>query len=347
MACESRRYPRFRRLVSRALGPLTLVVLVAMSMRMVSDGFDGIPYVPIVVAAMPWLAVVSLVVGLTALVMRRRALAAISALCLLVQLFWHWGFLVPTDRLPATASPAMVSSAAGRIDDGIARIMTLNTHNGLADPEAIVALVREEHVEVLALQELKGGIVRELDDAGLGKVLPHSVVGHVSGDDNGGVNGLWSRAPMSEKTTGLISIEASSVPAGSIDLGGRDVWFGAVHPYSPRPSNRELWGRGLDEISRLGHDGRTYVLMGDFNSSWDHPSFRALLGDRFVDAGQRAGEGFHMTYPADRTFLGLSLPPLVEIDHIVHDRDVIVGDLETRRVLGSDHMALLATVAVR
>lgn len=347
MACESRRYPHFRRFVLRALGPVSIVVLVAMSMRMVSDGFDGIPYVPIVVAAMPWLAVVSLVVGLTALVMRRRALAAISALCLLVQLFWHWGFLVPTDRLPATASPAMVSSAAGRIDDGIARIMTLNTHNGLADPEAIVALVREEHVEVLALQELKGGIVRELDDAGLGKVLPHSVVGHVSGDDNGGVNGLWSRAPMSEKTTGLISIEASSVPAGSIDLGGRDVWFGAVHPYSPRPSNRELWGRGLDEISRLGHDGRTYVLMGDFNSSWDHPSFRALLGDRFVDAGQRAGEGFHMTYPADRTFLGLSLPPLVEIDHIVHDRDVIVGDLETRRVLGSDHMALLATVAVR
>lgn len=37
---------------------------------------------------------------------------------------------------------------------------------------------------------------------------------------------------------------------------------------------------------------------------------------------------------------------LVEVDHIVHDRSVVVGDLETVTVVGSDHKALLGTLDV-
>ena len=71
--------------------------------------------------------------------------------------------------------------------------------------------------------------------------------------------------------------------------------------------------------------------MGDFNSTWDHASFRYLLGSRFLDSGQQAGEGLHMTYPA--------MMPIAEIDHIVHDKGVNVGDLETKYIAGSDHRA--------
>lgn len=81
-----------------------------------------------------------------------------------------------------------------------------------------------------------------------------------------------------------------------------------------------------------------YVLMGDFNSTWDHASFRYLLGNRFLDSGEQAGEGVHMTYPA--------MLPIAEIDHIVHDKGVNVGDLETKYIHGSDHRALLATLEV-
>ena len=79
--------------------------------------------------------------------------------------------------------------------------------------------------------------------------------------------------------------------------------------------------------------------MGDFNSTWDHPRFRALLGDRFVDAGEQAGEGYHFTYPGNS-----KIPPVIEIDHIIHDKGVTVADLETVTVPGSDHRALLATL---
>jgi endonuclease/exonuclease/phosphatase (EEP) superfamily protein YafD len=35
-----------------------------------------------------------------------------------------------------------------------------------------------------------------------------------------------------------------------------------------------------------------------------------------------------------------------QIDHIVHDKGVNVGDLETKYIAGSDHRALLATLEV-
>ena len=46
----------------------------------------------------------------------------------------------------------------------------------------------------------------------------------------------------------------------------------------------------------------------------------------------------YMTYPA--------MMPIAEIDHIVHDKGVNVGDMETKYIAGSDHRALLATLEV-
>ena len=197
------------------------------------------------------------------------------------------------------------------------------------------------------MQEMTQEFIEQLREAGISKVLPYNVIAPAQGSDNGGVNGLWSAAPMEDATGDLIPIEASSVAAASIRFAGQTVRFGAVHPFSPRPGNQGLWDRGLDAIGQLRRYDHTYVLMGDFNASWDHASFRYLLGTRFVDSGQQAGEWFHMTYPANvRLFGVIPIPALVEIDHIVHDRGVTVGDLETRTIPGTDHKALLGTMMV-
>lgn len=103
----------------------------------------------------------------------------------------------------------------------------------------------------------------------------------------------------------------------------------------------------MNSISQLRNDSGKYVLMGDFNAIWDHASFRYLLGTRFLDSGERAGSGFHMTYPSNVKLLGvIPIPACSEIDHIVHDRGVIVDDLEARAVAGSDHKALLGTMEI-
>ncbi|WP_338023953.1 endonuclease/exonuclease/phosphatase family protein [Bifidobacterium phasiani] len=339
-------YNRAVRALTALLWLATLVILAVMVLRMTPNWLDGRRYIPIAVAFVPWMAVLSAIVLAIALAIRKRALAVVSVVCLLVQLCWHVGYLYPREAL-SPAARAAVQSAQVDTTDRYARIMTLNTKNGCADAEQIVRTVRDEHVEVLALQEVSADLVDRLNAAGIREVLPYATVASPAANDNGGVNGLWSAAPMSDATGDLIPIEASSIPAASIDFGGTAIRFGSVHPFSPRPSNQGLWDRGLGAISQLRGDEHTFVLMGDFNATWDHASFRYLLGDRFVDSGENAGEWFHMTYPANKTLFGvIPVPAAVEIDHIVHDRGVVVGDLDTVSIAGSDHKALLGTLEV-
>lgn len=326
---------------------VTFGVMAVMVLRMTPNGLDGKRYIPLIVAFVPWMAVLSAAILLISLISRRRLLSVISVLCLVIQLVWHAGFLYPRVSLSSAARTA-VTAATVSVDDRYARLMTLNTRNGQADAAQIVQTVREQHVEVLALQELNSSMISRLNEAGIRELLPYSVVASASSSDNGGVNGLWSAAPMSERTGDLIPIEASSIPAASIDFDGTVIRFGSVHPFSPRPSNQGLWDRGLGSISQLREDDHTFVLMGDFNATWDHASFRYLLGGRFVDAGENAGEWFHMTYPANKKlFAVIPVPAAVEIDHIVHDRGVVVGDLDAVTVSGSDHKALLGTLEVQ
>ena len=328
-------------------GLLWMVTFGVMVLRMTPNGLDGKRYIPLIVAFVPWMAVLSAAILLISLISRRRVLAVISVLCLVMQLVWHAGFLYPRVSLSSAARTA-VTAATVSVDDRYARLMTLNTRNGQADAAQIVQTVREQHVEVLALQELNSSMISRLNEAGIRESLPYSVVASASSSDNGGVNGLWSAAPMSERTGDLIPIEASSIPAASIDFDGTVIRFGSVHPFSPRPNNQGLWDRGLGSISQLREDDHTFVLMGDFNATWDHASFRYLLGGRFVDAGENAGEWFHMTYPANKKlFSVIPVPAAVEIDHIVHDRGVVVGDLDAVTIAGSDHKALLGTLEVR
>ena len=338
---------RIHRYLDGLLWVTTFGVMAVMVLRMTPNGLDGKRYIPLIVAFVPWMAVLSAAILLISLISRRRLLSVISVLCLLTQLVWHAGFLYPRVSLSSAARTA-VASATASVDDRYARLMTLNTRNGQADAAQIVQTVREQHVEVLALQELNSSMISRLNEAGIRELLPYSVVANASSSDNGGVNGLWSAAPMSERTGDLIPIEASSIPAASIDFDGTVIRFGSVHPFSPRPSNQGLWDRGLGSISQLREDDHTFVLMGDFNATWDHASFRYLLGGRFVDAGENAGEWFHMTYPANKKlFSVIPVPAAVEIDHIVHDRGVVVGDLDAVTVSGSDHKALLGTLEVR
>lgn len=340
-------HSRMHRYLDRLLWVVTFGVIAVMVLRMTPNGLDGKRYIPLVVAFVPWMAVLSAVILLISLMNRRRILAVVSVLCLLTQLVWHAGFLYPRVSL-SSAARTTVASATASVDDRYARLMTLNTRNGQADAAQIVQTVREQHVEVLALQELNSSMISRLNEAGIRELLPYSVVANTSSSDNGGVNGLWSAAPMSERTGDLIPIEASSIPAASIDFDGTVIRFGSVHPFSPRPSNQGLWDRGLGSISQLREDDHTFVLMGDFNATWDHASFRYLLGGRFVDAGENAGEWFHMTYPANKKLFSVILvPAAVEIDHIVHDRGVVVGDLDAVTITGSDHKALLGTLEVR
>ena len=327
--------------LSALLWLVMLAVLALMALRCLPAELASGRAVPELISFVPWLFAPILLCLVLALLWRRLGLFVASVLALATMLWWHAGFLLPR----AGVSDAAVTAAQTVSDpsDNVARVMTLNTANGGASAEEVVALVRDKHVEVLCMQELTDSFLNELAAAGLYDLLPYYVISdEASAISNGGRNGIWTLAPMSDVSGNLLPIETSSMPAGTVQIGGLAVRVVSVHPNSPVRGAQDLWDEGLDVIGQLSGYNHSYLIMGDFNSTWDHAQFRDLLGVDFVDAGAEAGEGFHMTYPSGR------LPSLVEIDHIVYWRGsgVQVSNLETAVVSGTDHRALLGVLEV-
>lgn len=344
-APRPRRGPRHGCL-SSLLWLIMLGVLALMALRCLPADLANGRLVPEAVSFVPWLFAPIVLCLVLALLWRRRLLAVVAAAALAAMLWWHAGFLLPREGV----SDAAVATAQASADpsDGVARVMTLNTAHGAASAEEVVALVREKNVEVLCLQELTDDFLSELSSAGLYDLLPYYVISdEASAISNGGRNGIWTLAPMDNVSGNLLPIDTSSMPAGTVRIGGLDVRVVSVHPNSPVRGAQDLWDEGLGVIGSLSEYDHTYLVMGDFNSTWDHARFRELLGTDFVDAGSEAGEGFHMTYPSG-TLAGIELPSLVEIDHIVYARDsgITVSELEAAEVSGTDHRALLGVLEV-
>ena len=150
---------------------------------------------------------------------------------------------------------------------------------GQADPQAIVDAVRDQRVEVLALQETTDEFVAALNDAGIGTYLPYA---QVSSSDGVYGNGLWSVTALADPADDDVHSSASFMPGGTVTLGDVPVRFVSVHTTAPVPGYWEQWRRSLDELAMLRADtGTKYIFMGDFNATTDHTPFRNFLGDRF------------------------------------------------------------------
>ena len=321
----ARRHRRPRHLLVSALLWLAMLgVYTLMALRVLPTDLANGRIVPEVVSFVPLALIPTIICLAIALLSRRRLLLVVCVLALAINGWWHVGYFAGRAQVSSAAEHAVSTSAT--TDDSYARVMTVNTLNGAASAKQIVEVCRAEHVEVLCLQELTDGMVADLTAAGIDEVLPYHVVSEgASAISNGGRNGIWTAAPQSNVSRNLLPT----------------VRIVSVHPNSPVRGAEDLWDKGLSIIGSLSDYGHAYLILGDFNSTWDHARFRTLLGTRFADASQASGEGFHMTYPSNKI-----VPSLIEIDHIVYARDsgITVSSLKTVEIAGTDHKALIGTL---
>lgn len=344
--------------------------------RLLPLELSALPLVPNVVAATPLFALLagaSLVLSLLPFAWRgrhvARALVRLVAIVVLVlESTWIAPALMPTQRV----SDARASVSAGANATALT-VMTCNVYKGAADPTAIVSAVRENHVEVLALQETTVDFVERLQAAGIDELLPHS---QRSSSDGVYGNGVWSAYPLADVASDDIGSSASAMPAGTIEVERADrgiarVRLVSVHTCSPSLGYWGLWRKSIEELGvvreRLLADPTcAYVLMGDFNATWDHAPFRAMLGvdetgaantadaetgdggesaaaaaTTLHDAAHECGRGLTATWPA-----GGPVPPLAGIDHVVTSSAVVATGVSALAIPGSDHLALLATLAL-
>ncbi|WP_227982365.1 endonuclease/exonuclease/phosphatase family protein [Nocardia spumae] len=224
----------------------------------------------------------------------------------------------------------------GDADGRAVLVMQANLLFDGADPHALVEQVRSRHIEILTVDELTAAAVTELGRAGLDQLLPYR---HLSPGRTATGTGIWSSYPLSDPAEydGFVLNQLSATVTVP-DAGPVTVY--AFHPVPPVYS-ASVWA---DELSRLGAildrspADRPVIAGGDFNATYDHRQFRALLTGRFGDAAEQAGAGPLVTYPTDKPY-----PPLVGIDHILI-AEGNAAEVATVSLPGSDHRALVARI---
>lgn len=311
------------RAVGLVLWVLGGVVLAMTLVRVVP--YDGVTPLAQVVGVTPWVVPLALLVAAASLVLRRRLLAILCAVALVAQVAWVAPFCVPGVGIEAGAQ-------------GTLRVLTVNAYFGQADAAAVVRMVHDQDADVLAVVELTADFHDRLEAAGIEKVMPHHVDAKVGTGSPG--SGLWSRTALTDTDTTEWSTFA--MPAATVDVDGVPVRVTAVHPVPPLPEITGVWHQEMADLARRAHDEPLpQVLLGDFNATYDHASFRAVLGDRFRDATRTAGRGLNLSWP-----VGERVPTFLDLDHVLVDEGMRVDDLASLVVPGSDHRALAVTVQV-
>lgn len=152
-----------------------------------------------------------------------------------------------------------------------------------------------------------------------------------------------SRYPLDRVHTVFGNGEPLAVSA-TVQLPSGPLHLLVVHTVAPVPVSWRAWESDLGIVARLvRHLGtRRLLVVGDFNATWGNRGFAGIIGTGLSDAAAARADPLAMTWPQ-----GFVLPPFVRIDHVLTGADVAVRTLVTRPGPGSDHRALVATVALR
>jgi endonuclease/exonuclease/phosphatase (EEP) superfamily protein YafD len=281
----------------------------------------GYPLVPLMAFA-PYAVLGGLAAAVVAAALRRRVPAIVALAAAVV--------------LAAGVLPRVRADAA--VDDGAhagphLRVLTINARVGQVPARDIVALVRDQRVDVLAVEELTPELDRALAGAGLGQRLGHRVATPRPG---GGGVGLFARRPLGRLRGPALT---NPVPAGIVSVpGAPPVEVYAVHPSAPYDAGQVARShRDLRGLPAADSPGALRILAGDFNATLDHADLRRLIGTGYDDAAAEAGAGLGPTWP-----YGHRLLPKVTIDHVLADARCGVAEVRTFPLADSDHRALLA-----
>ncbi len=279
----------------------------------------------------PWLIVPAVIAMFLALLGRSRLLQVLAAALLLCQVFWLFPFDI--------ARPAAASGARGTVE---LKAMNINSEFGQADAARIVELVRDNGIALLTVQEHTAALQDRLTAAGLDDILRYRISDPT---DDGAGSAVYSSHTL--EPVGLIPDTPFLMPTVRLtaEAGSSAAVLEVtnVHAMAPVDTRVGQWRSDLAAVARLAERPGNRLLIGDFNATYDHSEFRELLraGPGLVDVGAASGSRLVPTWPME----GPTLPGIT-IDHLVTSPDVGSTGYQVHQVPGTDHAAVMATLAV-
>jgi endonuclease/exonuclease/phosphatase (EEP) superfamily protein YafD len=281
----------------------------------------------------PW-AVIPAAGGLLfALLGGRRWLVWLTAALVAVQLFW----LFPLDH-GRSISDAGVPTAQ-------LTAMNINSEFGQADAAEVVRLVRENGVGLLTVQEHSQALEDRLAAEGLSGLLPNRISNPT---DDGAGSAIYSAHRM--EAVGVLPDTPFQMPIVRVTVEGPGqpavLEVANVHALPPVDVRVDQWRSDLAALRALAARPGNWLLIGDFNATYDHAEFRAVLdggpdGRKMVDVGTAAGMRLVPTWPMEGPRL-----PGITIDHLVTSPGIAGSGYAVQRIPGTDHAAVLATLSV-
>jgi endonuclease/exonuclease/phosphatase family metal-dependent hydrolase len=260
---------------------------------------------------------------------RRRAWVLVVPLAgLAMHVWWLSPLYVGPNPPPSAAARPLV-------------VMTGNLDLGRADGTAVVAAATAARVDVLVLEEVTPGELATMNRAGLSELLPHHA-GSAAPDDVGTM--VFSRDRLGH--AGPLPAVARSWQV-TVQAPDGPVLLFAVHGHTP--NDPAAWHRTLDTIDALAVEEHPGLVVGDFDATLDQRPMRRLATDGFRSVTELANEGWQPTWPSNGLFhvFGLPLPMLVQIDHVLVGSRMAAMSSHTVAIPGTDHRALVATVAAK
>lgn len=294
----------------------TVFVIAMVGLRLL--GIDGDQYLVIALAGTPYVAGGGIVLVLLAALLRRWAFAVVA--------------LAFTACLIAAVAPRAFSAARPFGVGPAVRVMSLDLGQGHATAASVVSLVRDQHVDVLSLQELTPESAAALNAAGLNSLLPNQIFQPGTGPTG---SGLASSYPL--RQTQIAGAATFGEVSGVVSLSqNRSVEVLSVHVLPPTDgASTDTWKRELAGLPDTGGNVPR-VLAGDFNATVDHAGLRSHLTAGYVDAASQTGAGLVPTWPANTRW-----PELLPTDHVLVDNRCPVDTFSTFTVPGTDHQAVL------
>ncbi len=225
------------------------------------------------------------------------------------------------------------------------KLMVCNLDKSNSARTPVATQLREEQPDVLMLIEYDEAWAAELSKLRGSFAFHHE---EVRGDGLG--MAIWSNLPvLKPETRFLISERRPTIWAQIKSLSDETINFVGVHPTPPGlldvtgDARRDSRVRDAElvlvakEIAERTDEA--WIVAGDFNDvAWSHTTrlFKRISGLK----DPRIGRSFMGTYIAQ-------YPPLrCPIDHVFLSDCFTISDLSRKRISGSDHFAVLASVSM-
>lgn len=258
---------------------------------------------------------------------RRRALAIAS--CTLVALHVAW---VAPDAIGASTLPAEAQTAPAL------RVMTANLLAPNRHTDVTVREILETRPDVLVVEELTPEWLDALAAGGVTDALPFGYI--LPRDDCFGI-GILSRRPLTSREA--IDLDGVPLLRATLDVDGRAVTVLAAHTLPPRTRDyARVWDHQMQTLSELVERERgAVVLLGDLNATAQARNYERLVSGRLRGAHEDRGRGLATTWPN-----GVFPLPPIRLDHVLVSRELAVRDVRELAPNGSDHVPVVADLAV-